>query len=177
MTGHEKVTVEFRVGDSTQRLRMEFESSVPGTAVGAAKQMGAWLSGTNRNLRVHEVRIIPAGAKALRSRNRLSPLMINAEPTTRPASRLVFRSRILATFRYFVSDATKADVDDVIGELKRDTREMRKKGHSERMIRAVIWWRSLACIGAIIGDGARRVAKRINPVLALFGREPTKPSS
>ena len=76
----------------------------------------------------------------------------------------------LSVFRYFVSRETRELVDDCLGDIRRDAREMNRKKVARGWIHAMVWWKSWSCMASIVWEGVKRTLARVLPGAALWRR-------
>jgi hypothetical protein len=72
---------------------------------------------------------------------------------------------VLKALRYLVDAETREDVDDVVGDLSRDLREMNRKGYGTRFVLVAIGWNVFRSLFAVAFASAGRFFHRLLPIL------------
>lgn len=74
---------------------------------------------------------------------------------------------LLRSFRWFCRGETRASLDLIFGDLKKDRRRMRAEGRGEVFISIALGWHSIASIASVIWDGLWRLAQALSPLARL----------
>lgn len=97
-------------------------------------------------------------------------LRVSPPARSKPRRRFRVPRSPLSVFRYFVSRETRELVDDCLGDIRRDAREMNRKKVARGWIHAMVWWKSWSCMASIVWEGVKRTLARVLPGAALWRR-------
>lgn len=80
------------------------------------------------------------------------------------------RPRCLLGFRWFVPRDERTEINMIIGNLKKDVREMRSQGFSPSFISFVVFWQTARTITAYIFAGTFKALLKVTPVASFLRR-------